>query len=85
MLRFLSLDAHQYIDKYVLAAAADRGTRIHEACEDYDLCGNLPDYDEDYDIYNYVLAMLRSVQIISPYGLRPKRLTDGEVAGRLTG
>ena len=44
------------IDKYVLDAAAERGTRIHEACEAYDLYGELPDYEEDYDITNYVVA-----------------------------
>lgn len=82
VLRFLSLDAYQYIDKYVLAAAADRGTRVHEACEDYDLYSHLPDYDEDYDIYNYVLAYAAFCADYQPLWIETeKALTDGEVAG----
>jgi hypothetical protein len=82
VLRFLSLDAYQYIDKYVLAAAADRGTRIHEACEDYDLYGELPDYEEDYDIYNYVVAYAAFCADYQPMWIAIEEpITDGEVAG----
>ncbi len=65
-----------------MQAAADRGTRIHEACEDYDLYGYLPDYDEDYDIYNYVLAYAAFCADYQPLWIETeKALTDGKVAG----
>lgn len=82
VLRFLSADAYKDIDKYVLDAAAERGTRIHEACEAYDLYGELPDYDEDYDIYNYVLAYASFCADFQPLWIETEKLlTDGEVAG----
>lgn len=82
VLRFLSADAYKDIDKYVLDAAADRGTRIHEACEAYDLYGELPDYEEDYDIYNYVVAYAAFCADYQPMWIAIEEpITDGEVAG----
>lgn len=82
VLRFLSADAYKDIDKYVLDAAAERGTRIHEACEAYDLYGELPDYEEDYDIYNNVVAYAAFCADYQPMWIAIEEpITDGEVAG----
>ena len=82
VLRFLSQDAYGTIDKYVLANAAYRGTRVHEATEAYDLYGELPDYEEDYDIYNYALAYASFCNDYKPVWIEIETaITDGEVAG----
>ena len=82
ILRFLSQDAYKAIDPYVLRAAADRGSRVHAACETYDLYGELPDPDDDYDIYHYLVAYANFCAKYKPLWVEIETpLTDGETAG----
>lgn len=82
VLRFLSQDAYSKISKYTLQTAAERGTRIHEACEVFDLYGELPDYEEDYDIFPYVTAYANFCNDYQPVWMAIEEpVTDGEYAG----
>lgn len=82
ILRFLSQDAYKAIDAYTLRAAADRGSRIHAACENYDLYGELPDPEADYDIYYYLVAYANFCAKYKPFWVEIETpLTDGEAAG----
>lgn len=82
VLRFLSQDAYSVISKYTLQTAANRGTKIHEACEVYDLYEELPDYEEDYDIYPYLLAYANFCNDYQPVWMAIEEpVTDGEYAG----
>lgn len=53
ILRFMKADMPK-VDPFVLEQAGDRGTRVHEACTDYDMEGD--DADIDADILPYVQA-----------------------------
>lgn len=54
IVRFLHFDAEKGVDKAVRNIAAERGTRIHEACLAYDYEGN--DVELDGDIVGHVEA-----------------------------
>ena len=82
VLRFLSQDSYKAIDPYVLRSAAERGSRIHAACETYDIYGHLPDPEEDFDIYYYLIAYANFCAKHKPLWVEIETpLTDGETAG----
>lgn len=81
IMRFLNQGLER-VDPNVLAQAADRGTRVHEATLVYDMEGHI---DCDPDIEGYVRAyaqFLRDYRI-KGWELYEKAVTDGKVAGTL--
>lgn len=54
--RFISREVYGEVTQYILDAAADRGTRIHKACEALDVYGSV---ETDEDILPYVKAYVK--------------------------
>lgn len=79
ILRFLNGDMNK-VDPAVLAQAAERGTRVHEATLVYDMEHHI---DCDPDIEGYIrayAAFLRDYRV-SEWAYYEKPVTDGKIAG----
>lgn len=59
IIRFLSREVYGDVSKYLMENAADRGTRVHEACESLDRTGEV---ECDADIAPYVEAYAKFLQ-----------------------
>lgn len=63
ILRFITREMYENVHQYTLDNAADRGKRVHKACEDLDRCGKA---QIDTDIRPYVQAYVNFLKEYQP-------------------
>ena len=81
--RFLSVDVMSGADPYMRDMAADRGTRIHEACTSYDFDGENADVDADIDGYVQAYARFKRDYQVGEWEMYERPLGGHGYAGTL--